>query len=135
MSDGAAAMLESQGEWVATKDVVAGDITQRPSISVLGLGYVGAVSVACFANLGFRMVGADVVEAKAEAIQAGVSPIVEEGLETLLRDGVSRGLIEATTDVEDGLSNTLLFSEVYLAQRVTSSTCPSLKCARTTSCW
>ena len=54
-----------------------------------------------FANLGFHMVGADVVESKVESIQSGVSPIVEEGLETLLRDGVSRGLIEATTDVED----------------------------------
>lgn len=106
MSNGSAAMLESHGEWVATNDVVAADITQRPSISVLGLGYVGAVSVACFANLGFHMVGADVVEAKAEAIQAGISPIVEEGLETLLRDGVSRGLIEATTDIEDAVKRT-----------------------------
>ena len=106
MSNGVANALESNGEWVATKDIVATDITHRPSISVLGLGYVGAVSVACFANLGFHMVGADVVEAKAEAIQAGVSPIVEEGLETLLRDGVSRGLIEATTDIEDAVKRT-----------------------------
>jgi GDP-mannose 6-dehydrogenase len=78
-------------------------INQKPCISVIGLGYVGAVSVACFANLGFRMVGADVVPAKVDAIKAGKSPIVEEGLETLLRDGVSRGLIEATTDVVDAV--------------------------------
>jgi GDP-mannose 6-dehydrogenase len=79
------------------------EINQKPSISVIGLGYVGAVSVACFANLGFRMIGADVVPAKVEAIQSGRSPIVEEGLETLLRDGVSRGLIEATTNVVDAV--------------------------------
>ncbi|MGI9464124.1 MAG: nucleotide sugar dehydrogenase, partial [Aestuariivirgaceae bacterium] len=106
MSNGAKNQLELDGEWVKTSDVVAGNITQRPSISVLGLGYVGAVSVACFANLGFHMVGADVVKAKAEAIQSGVSPIVEEGLENLLRDGVARGLIEATTDIEDAVRRT-----------------------------
>jgi GDP-mannose 6-dehydrogenase len=78
-------------------------IIQKPTISVIGLGYVGAVSVACFANLGFKMMGADVVPAKVEAIKAGRSPIVEEGLETLLRDGVSRGLIEATTDVVEAV--------------------------------
>jgi len=79
-------------------------ITQKPCISVIGLGYVGAVSVACFANLGFRMIGADVAPAKVEAIKLGKSPIVEEGLETLLRDGVARGLIEATGDVIDAVS-------------------------------
>lgn len=80
--------------------------TSKPSISVIGLGYVGAVSVACMANLGFRMVGADVVESKVEAIKAGYSPIVEEGLGDLLVDGVERGLIQATTDVESAVRET-----------------------------
>ena len=79
---------------------------QKPSISVIGLGYVGAVSVACFANLGFKMVGADVVQSKVDQINSGKSPIVEEGLEGLLTDGVSRGLIEATTDVADAVRRT-----------------------------
>ena len=83
--------------------MVEGSLNQKPVISVIGLGYVGAVSVACFANLGFHMIGADVVEAKAAAIRQGKSPIVEEGLETLLRDGVARELIEATTDVIDAV--------------------------------
>jgi GDP-mannose 6-dehydrogenase len=91
------------GESVSGPVELPAAINQKPCISVIGLGYVGAVSVACFANLGFRMVGADVVPAKVEAIKAGKSPIVEEGLETLLRDGVSRGLIEATTDVVDAV--------------------------------
>lgn len=106
MSNAVMKQPDSGGTWVHTGDLVAGDINLRPSISVIGLGYVGAVSVACFANLGFRMVGADVVEAKVESISNGVSPIVEEGLETLLRDGVSRGLIEATTDVEASVRQT-----------------------------
>jgi GDP-mannose 6-dehydrogenase len=106
MAIGAARAQNAQGDWIRTRDLVASDITHRPTISVLGLGYVGAVSVACFANLGFHMVGADVVESKVESIQSGISPIVEEGLETLLRDGVSRGLIEATTNVEDAVART-----------------------------
>ncbi len=90
----------------AGHDRIAAEPAARPSISVIGLGYVGAVSVACFANLGFRMVGADVVPAKVEAIRQGHSPIVEEGLETLLRDGVARKLIHATTDVEQAVRDT-----------------------------
>ena len=106
MSEALMEQAESDGNWVHTEKLVSGDINLRPAISVLGLGYVGAVSVACFANLGFRMVGADVVEAKVDAINNGVAPIVEDGLETLLRDGVSRGLIHATTDVEDSVRQT-----------------------------
>lgn len=93
----------AEGE--AEAHVLPAVINQKPCISVIGLGYVGAVSVACFANLGFRMIGADVAPAKVDSIKAGRSPIVEEGLETLLRDGVSRGLIEATTDVVDAVRN------------------------------
>jgi GDP-mannose 6-dehydrogenase len=78
----------------------------RPSISVIGLGYVGVVSVACFANLGFRMVGADIVPQKVEAIAAGHAPIVEEGLEMLLCDGVGCGRVTVTTDVERAVRDT-----------------------------
>ena len=63
----------------------------KPSISVVGLGYVGAVSMACLADLGFRMMG--------EAIRDGRSPIVEDRLGELLQSGVNEGLIDATQNL------------------------------------
>jgi GDP-mannose 6-dehydrogenase len=70
--------------------------TEKPSISVIGLGYVGAVSIACLSKLGFRMVGVDVSLEKVRAIKEGRSPIVEDQLGTLLEAGVAAGRIEAT---------------------------------------
>jgi GDP-mannose 6-dehydrogenase len=73
--------------------------TDLPSISVIGLGYVGAVSMACLAHLGFRMIGVDVSHDKVQAIRAGKAPIVEERLGTLLAEGVANGLIDATQNL------------------------------------
>lgn len=67
-------------------------------VSVFGLGYVGAVSVACLADRGHSVIGVDVNPAKVDLIGSGRSPIVEAGLEALLRKGVDEGRIRATTD-------------------------------------
>ncbi len=72
----------------------------RLSISVIGLGYVGAVTLGCLANLGFHMYGADIIEKKSNAVNAGRSTVDEEGLGDLLRDSVARGLVQASTDVK-----------------------------------
>jgi len=71
----------------------------KPAISVIGLGYVGAVSMACLAHLGFRMVGVDVSLEKVRAIKEGRSPIVEERLGDMLADGVGSGRIDATQNL------------------------------------
>ena len=70
-----------------------------PAISVIGLGYVGAVSMACLSHLGFRMVGVDVSREKVEAINEGRSPIVEERLGELLKEGVGNNRISATQNL------------------------------------
>jgi len=67
-------------------------------VSVFGLGYVGAVSVACLAERGHSVIGVDVNADKVERIGAGRSPIIEAGLDELLRKGVSSGRVRATTD-------------------------------------
>lgn len=76
-----------------------GIVEGRPSISVVGLGYVGAVSVACLSHLGFRMVGVDVNGEKVASIREGRSPIVEERLGELLAEGVRGGRIDATQNI------------------------------------
>jgi len=72
------------------------EVLVRPSISVVGLGYVGAVSMACLSHLGFRMIGVDVSAVRVDAINRGVSPIVEARLDDLLQEGAARGLVSAT---------------------------------------
>ncbi len=71
----------------------------KPSISVIGLGYVGAVSMACLSHLGFRMVGVDVSFEKVRAIKEGRSPIVEARLGELLAEGVAKARIDATQNL------------------------------------
>lgn len=74
-------------------------VSEKPAISVIGLGYVGAVSVACLSHLGFRMVGVDVAFEKVRAIKEGRAPIVEARLGDLLADGVATGRIDATQNL------------------------------------
>ncbi len=73
--------------------------SELPSISVIGLGYVGAVSMACLAHLGFRMVGVDVSHDKVRSVKEGRSPIVEARLGDLLWEGVEAGRIDATQNL------------------------------------
>ena len=81
----------------ARAPVLSGE--DKPAISVIGLGYVGAVSMACLAHLGFRMVGVDVSLDKVRAIKEGRSPIVEDRLGDLLQEGVDASLIDATQNL------------------------------------
>ncbi|MBI1383294.1 MAG: nucleotide sugar dehydrogenase [Rhizobiales bacterium] len=85
---------------------VPGLAAERPAISVIGLGYVGAVSMACLSHLGFEMVGVDIDAAKVETIMAGRSPIVEEDLERLLAQGRRNGLLSATTQIAQAVLTT-----------------------------
>jgi GDP-mannose 6-dehydrogenase len=72
-------------------------------VSVLGLGYVGAVSAVCLAARGHRVVGADVEPAKVEMIRRGVSPVVEELIGELTAEVVRDGSLRATSSIEEAL--------------------------------
>ena len=75
-------------------------------ISVFGLGYVGCVSAACFAEAGSHVVGVDVNPTKVEIINAGKSPIVEEGVNELIGRMVQSGRLTATTDPDRAVNET-----------------------------
>jgi UDPglucose 6-dehydrogenase len=60
-------------------------------IAVIGTGYVGLTTGICFAHLGHEVICADVVAEKIEGLRKGEVPIVEAGLEELLRDGLQSG--------------------------------------------
>jgi GDP-mannose 6-dehydrogenase len=73
-------------------------------VSIFGLGYVGSVSAACLADSGHTVIGVDLSREKVDAISAGRSPIVEEGLGELMRRGVDEGRIRTTTDAGDAVA-------------------------------
>ncbi len=75
-------------------------------ISVFGIGYVGCVSAACFAKEGHTVIGVDVNANKVEMINAGESPIVEEGIGPLLKEVVRSNRLSATTDSTAGVHET-----------------------------
>ena len=74
-------------------------------ISIFGLGYVGCVSAARLAEAGHQVIGVDVNPEKVAMVNAGVSPIVEPGLEQLLAYTVSTGKLRATTSSAEGVAN------------------------------
>ncbi|MGP8321174.1 MAG: UDP-glucose dehydrogenase family protein [Methanosarcinaceae archaeon] len=73
-------------------------------VSIIGSGYVGTVSAACFAELGHKVICIDIDKEKVRQINAGIAPIYEEGLEELIQKHAGRNLI-ATTDYDYAVAN------------------------------
>lgn len=76
------------------------------SISVFGVGYVGVVAAACLARDGHQVIAVDVDCGKIAAINAGISPIVEKGLDGLIAEVVAAGRLTATDDVQHAIDAT-----------------------------
>jgi GDP-mannose 6-dehydrogenase len=86
---------------------MAGQGTEtRMDISIFGIGYVGAVSAGCLSADGHRITAVDTSQFKVDAINQGQSPIVEPGLEELLRRGIAAGTLRATTDAGEAVRAT-----------------------------
>ncbi|MBD3218114.1 MAG: nucleotide sugar dehydrogenase [candidate division Zixibacteria bacterium] len=73
-------------------------------ISVFGMGYVGCVSAACLADEGHEVIGVDINESKIEFINSGKSPIIEEGMDDLVRRVVEKGRLVATMDTKKAIN-------------------------------
>jgi len=74
------------------------------NISIIGTGYVGLVSGACFSKFNKKVICVDVDEDKVSKINNGVSPIYEEGLDDLLKKYKNK--IFATTDYKKAINDT-----------------------------
>ncbi len=69
-------------------------------ISIFGLGYVGAVSLACLSRDGHEVIGVDIEPAKLELIKAGKTPVVEEGMVELLAQVAASGRVTVSGDAQ-----------------------------------
>jgi len=78
------------------------------NISIFGLGYVGAVSLACLARDGHKVVGVDIDPAKLALIAEGKTPVVEEGMVDLVKHVAASGRVSVTTDVQAAIAATEL---------------------------
>ena len=74
-------------------------------IAMIGTGYVGLVSGACFADFGHRVICVDKDKSKIDGLNAGVMPIWEPGLEALVKANSERGRLTFTTDLPSAVES------------------------------
>lgn len=77
-------------------------------VSIFGLGYVGAVSSGCLAKIGHHVVGVDNHQGKVNHINAGESPIIEDGISELIATVVKESRLLATCDAQEAIAQTEL---------------------------
>jgi UDPglucose 6-dehydrogenase len=73
-------------------------------IAILGTGYVGLVTGACFADLGVNVTCIDIDEAKVRMLKNGEIPIHEPGLEAIVKPAAAAGRLSFTTDIAQGVA-------------------------------
>lgn len=68
-------------------------------ISVVGLGYVGAVTSCCLAKEGHEVLGIDLDPDKVALLQSGTSPVIEEGIDEITSAAIASGRLQVTTEL------------------------------------
>ena len=78
------------------------------NICIVGVGYVGLVTAACFSEFGLRVSCVDNDESKMNMLKEGKIPIFEPGLTELIHKNAAQGRISFTTDIEEGVEHALV---------------------------
>lgn len=78
--------------------------TSRMTITVIGTGFVGVVSASVFASFGHQVYGLDVDQAKIDSLSKGVVPFFEPHLEEMVKEGLTSGHLQFTTEYAKAVS-------------------------------
>jgi len=83
------------------------------NIAIVGTGYVGLVTGACFAEMGVNVVCIDIDKKKIDMLKKGIMPIYEPGIKELVDKNVSEGRLSFTDNLESGIKDiSIIFSAV-----------------------
>lgn len=74
-------------------------------IAVIGTGYVGLVTGACFTEMGNHVVCVDIDEAKLDSLRQGIIPIYEPGLDDIVKSGVEAGLLSFSSNLAEAIQS------------------------------
>ena len=74
-------------------------------IAIVGSGYVGLVTGACFSEVGINVVCVDIDHKKIENLRQGIVPIYEPGLEEMIKRNISKERLDFSTNIEDTISH------------------------------
>ena len=92
-------------------------------IAIVGTGYVGLTAGACLAHLGHRVVCYDIDEAKIDKLSKGEIPIVEQGIEILVKEGLEKKRLSFVTDPQKAISESeVVFLCVQTPQQADGTT-------------
>ena len=76
------------------------------NITVIGTGYVGLVTGACFSKMGNKVFCVDIDEEKINGLKKGILPIFEPNLDTMVKNSLEKGDLIFTTQIKEALDNT-----------------------------
>jgi UDPglucose 6-dehydrogenase len=78
-------------------------------LTVIGTGYVGLVTGACFAEMGYTVTCVDVDAGKIERLKQGILPIYEPGLDAIVESNFSSGRLRFTTSLKEGVADANIY--------------------------
>ena len=78
--------------------------TSRMRITIIGTGYVGLVTGACFAEMGNKVICVDQDKVKIEGLKSGIIPIFEPGLKLMVNESYQKGVLAFTTSLVEGIN-------------------------------
>ncbi len=87
-------------------------LKKLPSVSIIGMGYVGLCTAATFASRGISTIGIDIDEDRIGEIRKGRAPIHEPQLDQMLKKAVNNGVLEATSDISCTIDTSTSFLTV-----------------------
>ena len=80
--------------------------TSRMRITIIGTGYVGLVTGACFAEMGNKVICVDQDKVKIEGLKSGIIPIFEPGLNLMVNESYQKEVLTFTTSIDEAINET-----------------------------